>query len=141
MIVSMAEIDSAIRASWAADTCSPDDAARKPWTADNPAWGHCDVTALVLHDLLGGDLMMGDVHLDGEQHGHHWWNRLTTGIEIDLTRGQFQDGEVVTLNQVVVRPAGRAVRRQREYELFRRRVMERLATSSNPARHGSDSPT
>jgi hypothetical protein len=125
----MAEIDSAIRASWAADTCSADDAARVPWTTDNPAWGHCDVTALVLHDLLGGELMLGDVHHDGEQHGYHWWNRLTTGIEIDLTREQFQEGQVVTPGQVVVRPAGRLVRRQREYELFRDRVMERLGTT------------
>lgn len=129
MIMTMAEIDSAIRASWAPDTCSADDAACAPWTTDNPSWGHCDVTALVLHDLLGGDLMMGDVHLNGEHHGYHWWNRLNTGIEIDLTREQFQDGQIVTLNQVVVRPSGRPVRRQREYELFRYRVMERLGTS------------
>ena len=89
MILSMAEIDSAVRASWAADTCSADDAVRAPWAADNPAWGHCDITALVLHDLLGGNLMVGEVHLDGEQHGYHWWNRLDSRAEIDLTRVQF----------------------------------------------------
>lgn len=129
MIVSMAEIDSAMRASWASDTCSPDDADRVPWTADNPAWGHCDVTALVVHDILGGDLMMGEVHLDGEQHGYHWWNRLGSGVEVDLTREQFQHGQIVTPIQVMTRPEGRPVRRQREYELFRRRVMEHLGVS------------
>jgi hypothetical protein len=138
MIVSMAEIDSAMRTSWTADTCSADDAARVPWTADNPAWGHCDMTALVVHDLLGGELMMGEVHLDGEQHGYHWWNRLDCGLEVDLTREQFQHGEVVTPTQVVTRPTGRPVRRQREYELFRRRVMEQLETLPG---HGGDSLT
>ena len=126
MIWSLAEIDSAVRASWAADTCSEDDAAREPWTSDNPAWGHCDVTALVIHDLLGGDVLMGEVHLDGEQRGYHAWNRLTSGLEVDLTREQFRQGQVVTAGEVVARPAGRPVRRQAEYELFRGRVMARL---------------
>jgi hypothetical protein len=126
VIWSLGEIDAAVRASWAADTCSDDDAAREPWTSANPAWGHCDVTALVLHDLLGGDVLLGEVHADGEQQGYHAWNRLAAGLEIDLTREQFKDGQVVTAGQVVARPAGRPVRRQAEYELFRRRVMERL---------------
>ena len=126
MIWSLAEIDSAVRASWAADTCSGDDAARTPWTSDNPAWGHCDVTALVIHDLLGGDVLMGEVHLDGEQRGYHAWNRLTSGLEVDLTREQFRQGQVVTAGEVVARPEGRPVRRQAEYELFRGRVMAQL---------------
>ena len=82
-----------------------------PWTADNPAWGHCDVTARVVQDLLGGELMMGEAHLDGEQHGDHWWNRLTCGLEVDLTREELQRGEIVTPTQVVTRPVGRPVRR------------------------------
>lgn len=63
----LTDIEKAVRASWAADTCSPDDVARAPWTSDNPAWGHCDVTALAVQDLLGGDLVVGEVHLDGER--------------------------------------------------------------------------
>lgn len=141
MILSMAEIDAAVRAGWAADTCSDDDAARAPWTADNPAWGHCDVTALVLHDILGGDLMVGEVHLNGEQHGYHWWNRLETGVEIDLTREQFQHGQIVTPGRDVTRPAGPLRRRQREYELLRHRVMNRLGTLPDSTPHRPDSPT
>jgi hypothetical protein len=133
----MAEIDRAMRASWAADTCSADDAARVPWTAANPAWGHCDVTALVVHDLLGGELMGGEVWLDGEQLGYHWWNRLGAGVEVDLTREQFRRGEVVTSGRVVVRPAGPPRRRRREYELFRRRVMTELGTSPDSAQHAA----
>src|ERR1700712_5225823 len=75
----------ALRDVWAADTCSPDDVERAGWSPENPAWGHCDITALIVNDIFGGDLMMGEVHLAGEQHGYHWWNRLEDGREVDLT--------------------------------------------------------
>jgi pimeloyl-ACP methyl ester carboxylesterase len=119
-------IENALRASWAADTCSPDDQARARWSADNPAWGHCDITALVVHDLLGGELVVGEVHLAGEPQGFHWWNRLPGGFEVDLTREQFRLGQAVTAARTVQRPAGRTRRRWEEYELLRGRVAARL---------------
>jgi hypothetical protein len=125
VILSLNEIERALRSSWAADTCSPDDAARVPWSSDNPAWGHCDVTALVVNDLLGGDLVVGEVRVDGEQHGYHWWNRLPTGVEI-LTREQFRDGQVVTGARVVRRPPTPPRYRNEEYLRLRRRVADRL---------------
>ncbi|MFG3254023.1 hypothetical protein [Streptomyces sp. NPDC048172] len=120
------DIERAVRASWAADTCSPDDMAREPWTVENPAWGHCDVTALVVHDFFGGELLCGEVFLDGEQHGYHWWNRLGSGVETDLTRDQFRRGQTVTEGRVVARPPGRPPRRAEEYERLRERVEARL---------------
>lgn len=126
---SLAEIERALRESWAADTCSPDDLTRIPWSADNPAWGHCDITALVVHDILGGDLVLGEVHLgdDGpERHGYHWWNRLASGVEIDLTRDQFRRGQTVTAGRVVQRPPGPLPRRWEEYQVLRERVARRL---------------
>ncbi|WP_455568742.1 YunG family protein [Streptomyces laurentii] len=42
------DLDTALRACWAADTCSPDDITRIAWSPDNPAWGHCDITALIV---------------------------------------------------------------------------------------------
>ncbi|MEV4684387.1 alpha/beta hydrolase [Streptomyces kurssanovii] len=119
-------IENALRASWAADTCSPDDLERAGWSADNPAWGHCDITALVVHDLLGGELVVGEVHLAGEPQGFHWWNRLPGGFEVDLTREQFRVGQTVTAGRTVQRPAGRTRRRWEEYELLRDRVAARL---------------
>ncbi|OKI00397.1 hypothetical protein A6A06_22995 [Streptomyces sp. CB02923] len=122
----LTDITKAVRAGWAADTCSADDVARAPWTVDNPAWGHCDITALVVHDFFCGELMVGEVHLHGEQHGHHWWNRLSSGIEIDLTREQFRRGQVVSDGRAVPRPTGRLPRRGEEYELLRGRVWSAL---------------
>ncbi|UQT55622.1 hypothetical protein M4V62_11240 [Streptomyces durmitorensis] len=118
-------LHAALRAAWSADTCSPDDVARAPWTADNPAWGHCDITALVVHDLFGGQLVVGEVwSADGEQQGHHWWNRLPSGVELDLTREQFLLGQQVTAPRAVERPPGRLPRRHAEYELLRQRFAD-----------------
>lgn len=122
----LVDIDTALRASWAADTCSPDDRDRAEWLPGNPAWGHCDITALIVNDIFGGDLVVGEVHLDGAQLGFHWWNKLPNGIELDLTREQFRFGQVVTAARVVERPPGPLPRRYEEYLLLRERVAEHL---------------
>lgn len=118
------DIDRALRASWAADTCSPDD--QDEWRPDNPAWGHCDISSLLVHDLLGGDLMVGEVHLEGEQHGFHWWNVLPSGIQLDVTAEQFLRGQRVTAARVVTRPPGPLARRWEEYLVLRERVARHL---------------
>ncbi|WP_031511078.1 YunG family protein [Streptomyces megasporus] len=130
---SLLGLDRALRSSWAADTCSPSDITRIEWTPENPAWGHCDITSLIVNDLLGGDLVVGEVFCDGRQEGHHWWNRLPSGIELDLTREQFIRGETVTGGRIVERPPGRLPRRWDEYLLLRRRVAERLGPLPEPS--------
>ncbi|MCO5997000.1 YunG family protein [Actinoallomurus rhizosphaericola] len=127
------EIDQALREAWAADTCSPDDLERSGWSPENPAWGHCDITALLVNDLFGGDLVVGEVHsAAGEPQGHHWWNLLPGGAEIDLTREQFRDGQKITGRRIVERPRPQPLRRSREYELLRRRVAARLGPLPAP---------
>jgi hypothetical protein len=85
-------VEDAIRASWSPESCDPVDLA--DWSPQNPARGQCGVTALVLQDHLGGELMIGDVvHADGSRQGVHYWNRLPDGREVDLTWEQFVDGE------------------------------------------------
>ncbi|MFI6996357.1 hypothetical protein [Nocardia sp. NPDC050175] len=125
-------IDNALRASWAADTCSPDDLARAGWQPDNPAWGQCDITALIVNDIFGGDLLLGEVRSAGEQHGFHWWNRLPTGIELDLTRSQFRNGQLITNARAIQRPRGPSPRRWDEYLLLRQRVINHLGHLPSP---------
>lgn len=130
-------LEDTLRAGWAADTCSPDDLERAPWSTDNPAWGHCDITALLVNDLLvndllGGELVVGEVWLGGERHGYHWWNRLPGGIEIDLTRSQFRSGQTVSRGRSIPRPAGRPPRRQAEYERLRGRVLAKPGAAPTP---------
>ena len=52
-------LQAAIRASWSLETCDPTDAAE--WTPANPSRGQCAVTALVVHDLFGGQLLEAEV--------------------------------------------------------------------------------
>jgi hypothetical protein len=43
-------VQNALRKAWSLATASQ-------WTADNPAAGQCNVTALLVHELFGGDLL------------------------------------------------------------------------------------
>ena len=125
-MVTLADIERAVRAGWSADTCDPVD--RADWHPGNPARGQCGPTALVLHDLFGGELVLGEVLVAGERTGVHWWNRFGTGLEVDLTREQFRPDEEVVGGRVVERPPGPPKRCREEYELLRDRVL-RLALS------------
>ncbi|KIF77198.1 hypothetical protein QR77_31710 [Streptomyces sp. 150FB] len=124
----LTDIERALRDSWSAETCTPE--FRPRWSSDNPARDQCGVTAMVVNDLLGGELIRGEVHVGGERTDYHWWNRLGSGIEIDLTREQFGPEEVVVGGTVIPRPPAAEWRRLREeYELLRERVAEKLSRS------------
>ncbi|OEV08363.1 YunG family protein [Streptomyces nanshensis] len=128
----LADVEQALRSSWSAETCTPE--FRSRWTEDNPARDQCGVTAMVLNDLLGGELIRGEVHVNGKQVDFHWWNRLGMGIEIDLTREQFGPEETVTSGVVIPRPPVTEWRRLREeYELLHERVMEKLNNQQGTA--------
>jgi hypothetical protein len=106
----LAEIEHLIRSSWSAETCDPVDLAL--WSPETPARGQCGVTALVVQDLLGGELLMAEVrHADGARQGVHYWNRLAGGVELDLTREQFTRSEVIDTPNVVARPSDPSVGR------------------------------
>jgi len=54
------------------------------WRPDNPACGQCSVTALVLQDFLGGEILKTSV--EGQWH---FYNRVA-GQRLDLTDTQFE---------------------------------------------------
>jgi len=122
----LAEVEAAVRASWSVETCDEVDA--PDWTPANPARGQCGATALVLHDLLGGDLLQAEVlHPDGTRQGYHAWNGFPGGLQVDLTAEQFAVTEVVQEPAVVRRPPGLPGRGAAQYLLLRERVVARLA--------------
>src|ERR1700733_7838695 len=119
------DLEAAIRAAWALDTCDPVDA--DDWSAANPSRGQCGSTALTVHDLLGGDLMIAEVlRTDGSRQGVHYWNLLPDGTELDWTREQFASNEVVQEPRIVQRPAGLPKRGTRQYLTMRQRVLTAL---------------
>lgn len=70
----------AIRAAWCPDTATPGTI----WNANLPVRGQCAVTALLVHDVIGGEILRADVDGSG-----HYWNAVSWAGEIDLTRAQF----------------------------------------------------
>jgi hypothetical protein len=123
--VTREEIEAAVRAAWARDTCDPVDV--DDWSAANPARGQCGTTALTINDLLGGDLLVAEVlRADGSRQGVHWWNRLPDGTEMDLTREQFASHEVIQQPRVVQRSAGPPKRAAEQYLTLKHRVLQAL---------------
>jgi hypothetical protein len=118
--VTLARLEEAIRASWDRETTEEPDV----WTEENPAYGNCAVTALVVRDYLGGDVVAAGVVRGGARVDRHAWNRLPSGLEVDLSRDQFRDGEQYEDAAVVTEFVG--ARTQERYELLAARVRERL---------------
>jgi len=125
----LAEIEDVIKASWSLDTAEEDDG----WTPENPSRGQCDITSLLLHDIFGGELLGADVFRDGQRVEAHMWNRLPGGMEVDLTRDQFKDGEVIgepstrTRSARIAEPEHPRYHRYEAYLVLARRVQERLS--------------
>lgn len=68
------------------------------WSPENPTHGQCAITALVVQDLLGGDLLRAKVN-----GAEHYWNRLPDSSELDLTRDQFGSAPTATAPERVTR--------------------------------------
>jgi hypothetical protein len=124
------DLEAAVRAAWALDTCDPVDA--DAWSAANPSRGQCGSTALVIHDLLGGELLMAEVvRGDGSRQGVHYWNLLPDGTELDLTCEQFASDEVIQQPRVLPRPAGPPNRCAEQYLTMRHRVFDALGIAKD----------
>lgn len=131
MTHTLMEIEQAFRSSWGADTTCLAPSSLPVWTSDNPAHGQCGPTALVLQDLLGGELLIADVSADDRSGAVHYWNRLLGGLEVDLTCEQFSSHHIVGEPRVVVRPPEGPRAHINEYQLLRRRVFSALNLSHN----------
>jgi hypothetical protein len=108
------DLEAATRAAWALDTCDPADV--DDWSQANPSRGQCGSTALTIHDLLGGELLIAQVlRTDGSRQGVHYWNLQPDGTETDLTREQFASNEVVQEPRIARRPAALPKRGAQQY--------------------------
>lgn len=85
--------DDAIRRAWGGDTSADEN-----WTPENPELGQCAVTALILQDIFGGELLR--TVANGESH---YYNSIDGQI-VDLTRAQFD--EPLELEEPVERERG-----------------------------------
>lgn len=90
------ELETAIEDAWDASTSADPDA----WDEDNPAYGQCAVTALVVQDMMGGEIRWRDAviedpdekdgYFEEDEHVSHYFNEVD-GEQVDLTREQFPE--------------------------------------------------
>jgi hypothetical protein len=132
MPITADELRSHFLAAWGPDTCYP--LMSGEWTPEHPSRDQCGMSALVVQDILGGDLILAEVHVDGARIGHHYWNRLPDGSEVDLTADQFRPEEEVVGAKVVARPPDAPRYHREQYDLLRGRVLTGLAGSSEGVR-------
>ncbi|SDD40873.1 hypothetical protein SAMN05421663_11084 [Terribacillus halophilus] len=74
----IAHIESILLHAWSIKTSSK-------WTQTNPAKGQCSVTALVIHDLFGGEIVK-----TAAPDGWHFYNMIK-GNRFDFTASQFEE--------------------------------------------------
>lgn len=125
-ILTLTDVERAIQSSWGADTsfAKPAYLARVP---GRPSRGQCGATALVVQDFFGGELLLADLSVNGVLDGVHYWNRLASGLDIDLTRDQLEpDEEVVNVRLVQAERENLVGEGARTYATLRRRVLAAL---------------
>lgn len=64
------------------------------WTSNNPAYGQCGVTTLVINDNFGGEILKTKL----SNGSWHYYNRIE-GERVDFTKDQF--AEVIDYNDLL----------------------------------------
>jgi len=79
-IMSLKDLEEVFPKAWTGQT-----SAYKGWTPKAPCYGQCAVTAVVIQDFMGGEIL----RCPCSSGNTHYWNRLPDGREVDLTGRQF----------------------------------------------------
>ncbi len=88
-------LEKILQKSWIKETSSDPE----KWNKDNPSFGQCAVTALIVNDYFGGKLVWAPVNVNGKEVSHYF-NKIDdkeVGLtkEIDLTKSQFPEGTII----------------------------------------------
>ncbi len=138
-MVGVSDLEEALLACFGKDTCYPNDRLR--WSPENPATGHCAVTALLVQDFYRGTILRCEVRLPDGALSPHYYNKLKDGSILDFTRRQFPEGSVVPEGQEKIPPGYRSARQYivstqdtlNRYQLLRSRVLAYLKTKNGLA--------
>lgn len=110
------KLKDALRAAWSRSSSTL-------WSEDNPARGQCGVTALVVNDLLGGEI----VKTRFEQLWHFY--NVIDGKVIDFTESQF-DAPIAYDNRISNRDEAFADTNARQYDYLKSAVQHCLNNQS-----------
>lgn len=122
--MNLSDFGNVLQKSWSKETSyCPDE-----WNELNPSLGQCAVSALVVHDYFGGNIVWSEAVLPNGQIVSHYFNSIE-GKEVDITRSQFPEGSIISKG--VEKKKGFATARdfmlshdntKRRYELLRMEV-------------------
>lgn len=106
-----------------AQTCYPGSKSQR--SSERKSLGQCAVTALLIQDILGWEILYNTDY-------HHYRNRLPNGIELDLTKDQFEKDITINSkwtknrNELLFGTAADKAKTYERYELLKYRVMSIL---------------
>ncbi len=109
----------AVEESWGKDTCYPK--CSDQWSQNNPALGQCAVTALLVQDYFGGDILYCS-------HNDHFFNYVEGLGEVDLTKNQFSEETTICRDEIKTRDEVMSVNAMtpERYRLLKQRVEKSL---------------
>lgn len=112
-----------LRKCWSKETAYK--SCQKEWVPNDPSYGQCAITAMLVYDMFGGTIHR--IRVNGG--GTHYFNRLD-GRYIDLTREQFDLYNIPVdyePNEMMNRQyCGKNADTQKRYELLIQRITEYL---------------
>lgn len=119
--IRLKELRKKLEKAWCRDTCWY----KSDFYPKVPSGGQCFVTAMVVQDIFGGELVQGTVQqIDGNMS--HYWNRLPNGQEFDLTSDQFVEGDGIHCHPLAIK-SNRLCnpnRRCKRYLLLKKRIVD-----------------
>jgi hypothetical protein len=119
--VRLKELRARFEKAWSRDTCWH----KVDFYPKVPSGGQCFVTAMVVQDIFGGEIIQGTVQqIDGKMC--HYWNKLPNGQEVDLTSDQFAEGDGIHRHPMAIK-SNRFVspnRKCKRYLLLKNRIGE-----------------
>ena len=113
--IKIKQLYEALRKSWSIETSSK-------WTSENPAKGQCGVTALIIQELCGGEIIKTKI---GEVW--HFYNKVD-GKRYDFTWTQFHE----TLNYMDMKSSREeafADTNEKQYDILKEKTMKELKLS------------
>jgi len=109
------QIMNALYKSWSSDSSSK-------WSQDNPAKGQCGVTALIVNDLLGGEIRKTRL-----PEGWHFYNFIN-GKRYDLTVSQFKE-DILYMDVPSNRNEAFSDTNEKQYNYLKQSVINHLSFS------------
>ncbi|PIN69353.1 hypothetical protein COV93_05865 [Candidatus Woesearchaeota archaeon CG11_big_fil_rev_8_21_14_0_20_43_8] len=88
----ISKLEKILKRAWCRETSADPD----NWTEKVPEYGQCAVTACVVQDYMGGEIVWANAkHPNGQEISHYF--NVVDDEEVDLTRSQFPEGTLIPL--------------------------------------------